>query len=192
MPPYELGTSFQPGVDSGASGPNGERQHGPRATPIQSAIKLLSLRLPSVVGAQAISPQALLQSPGSAGLGGPGGMSGGALIEWLRKQLAGAAPPDLPGSRSPGSMPSFGGPGAPSERQGGGGPAPQPVPNIPPPVIRPGEEERPPAGGSGGESGGGGSAGVSSPFDVSDQNPWLRPGRNPKLAEKYGFDIEGR
>src|SRR5688572_9588842 len=59
-----LGLSFMPGADTG----DGEADLAKGATPIQSAIKLLSLRLPSVVGAQAITPQALLEARGGQGI----------------------------------------------------------------------------------------------------------------------------
>lgn len=56
------GVSFQPG-QNGATGQQGK----PKTNGVQEAVKVLSLRLPSVVGARAIAPQALLQSPGSGG-----------------------------------------------------------------------------------------------------------------------------
>ncbi|HYE87699.1 MAG TPA: hypothetical protein VEA16_15155, partial [Vicinamibacterales bacterium] len=93
----QYGLSFQPGSD------NGQQQSGYRA-PVQQAIKLLSLRLPSVVGARAIAPQALLEGGGSQAIGGPGGLSGNALIEWLRKQMqqSGAqAPPQAQSAFQP-------------------------------------------------------------------------------------------
>src|SRR3990167_10301958 len=57
-----IGVNFQPGTD-----PNGQADSRRASTPVQEAIKVLSLRLPRVVGANAISPQALLSSPGSGG-----------------------------------------------------------------------------------------------------------------------------
>jgi hypothetical protein len=61
-----IGVSFDP-----AQRQNGNQQSGPNASTapqgIQEAIKILSLRLPRVVGANAVSPHALLNSPGSAG-----------------------------------------------------------------------------------------------------------------------------
>lgn len=60
-----IGVNFQPGSDfSGQNKPQGGTSNGGG---IQEAIKVLSLRLPRVVGAQALSPQALLTSPGSGG-----------------------------------------------------------------------------------------------------------------------------
>jgi hypothetical protein len=62
-----IGVSFDPAQEGQynqqGSGPNASS--APRG--IQEAIKILSLRLPRVVGANAVSPQALLGSPGSAG-----------------------------------------------------------------------------------------------------------------------------
>jgi hypothetical protein len=58
-----IGVNFQPGSGSGGYGnrPQGGNNN------VQEAIKVLSLRLPRVVGAQAVSPQALLSSQGSGG-----------------------------------------------------------------------------------------------------------------------------
>lgn len=60
------GASFQPG-----SVPAQEEYERPRAiagSPVQTAIRILSLRLPRVIGAPgAIAPAPLLQSPGSGG-----------------------------------------------------------------------------------------------------------------------------
>ncbi len=58
------GVSFQPGS------PDQTQNGGPKTNPsgsVQEAIKVLSLRLPKVVGAQALAPQALLGSAGSGG-----------------------------------------------------------------------------------------------------------------------------
>lgn len=57
------GVNFQPGN----AGDQQRRATGGSPDGIQEAIKVLSLRLPKVVGARAVSPQALLQSPGSGG-----------------------------------------------------------------------------------------------------------------------------
>lgn len=72
-----LGVSFQPGADQGQ-----------QRTPVQRAVQLLSLRLPTVIGAQGISPQALLQSQGGVGFGG--GMPPDAALELLRRLLGSA------------------------------------------------------------------------------------------------------
>lgn len=61
-----IGVSFQPGGERYGQQSNGG-QSGAPASNVQEAIKILSLRLPKVVGAQAVSPQALLASQGSGG-----------------------------------------------------------------------------------------------------------------------------
>ena len=62
-----IGVNFQPG-SNGQQGQNGQGQSRPSgAGGIQEAIKVLSLRLPKVVGAQASAPMPLLTSQGSGG-----------------------------------------------------------------------------------------------------------------------------
>ena len=60
-----LGVTFQPGSGSGSDG-SGTRPNGQNAG-VQEAIKVLSLRVPRVVGAQALAPSFLLNSQGSGG-----------------------------------------------------------------------------------------------------------------------------
>lgn len=57
-----------PGSAAGGSQPAGP------VNPIQDAIRVLSLKIPKVVGAAAPAPQALLNSPGMAGAGPTGGL----------------------------------------------------------------------------------------------------------------------
>src|SRR2546428_321751 len=70
-----LGLSFMPlqsdnaGYDRRRDG-SGSGAGSGSVTPIQTAIQLLSLRLPTRVSPSAIAPRALLQSQGSAGFGG--------------------------------------------------------------------------------------------------------------------------
>lgn len=59
------GVSFQPGLQDDQQ-QNGSRPSGSNQG-IQEAIKVLSLRLPKVVGAQSVAPNALLRSQGSGG-----------------------------------------------------------------------------------------------------------------------------
>ena len=89
---------------------------GPGGSPVQQAIRVLSLRMPRsprVVGAPGIAPQALLQAPGAAGIPTPPGMvpnlaagmpsgAGGAnpMLEFLRRLLSGGATPMQAGSFS--------------------------------------------------------------------------------------------
>lgn len=82
--PAGYGLSFQPGTENGNNGQS-------RVAPVQEAIRLLSLRLPTVVGARGISPQALLEGQGGAGLGGGGSVE--ALIRQLLQQMQ--MPPQL-------------------------------------------------------------------------------------------------
>jgi hypothetical protein len=140
-----LGQSFAP---LGNDDPLRESQApGGAISPVQEAIKLLSLRLPRYVGQGSPIPQGLLSSPGMAGLQGgmPGmaGQQGNPIAEMLMRMISGgfggsgsqmtqpfgAPPPKVvpgvnegepaPGSFSPGSAPL---PPAPA-------PAPPPMPN---------------------------------------------------------------
>lgn len=83
------GLSFQPGQQNVASGSQDRKVGGPQP---QSAIELLNLRLPSVVGPSAIAPQALLQSPGGMGLGGS---PNAALLLQALAALSGAQLPPM-------------------------------------------------------------------------------------------------
>lgn len=59
-----IGINFQPGATNG----------GEQGSPVQRAIKLLSLRLPEQASPSAIAPMALLQGQGGAGVGGDAGL----------------------------------------------------------------------------------------------------------------------
>lgn len=59
------GVSFQPGASDGQSQTQG-RSVSPTNS-VQEAIKVLSLRLPKVLGARSIAPSPLVNSPGSDG-----------------------------------------------------------------------------------------------------------------------------
>jgi hypothetical protein len=89
-----IGVNFQPGSGSGGGGsrptgnPNG----------VQEAIKVLSLRLPKVVGAQGIAPAPLLQSGGSNGMG--------SRVDSVVNSILGRMFPT--GQQPPSNMPSFG------------------------------------------------------------------------------------
>lgn len=60
------GISFQPTDDKGYN-PGGQPRSAAPSNPVQEAIKVLSLRLPKVVGAQGMAPSPLLTSQGSGG-----------------------------------------------------------------------------------------------------------------------------
>ena len=92
------GVNFQPGSLS-------ESPERGRSSPqsVQEAIKVLSLRLPKVVGARAMAPGQLLTSPGSGG----NPMIDSVVNQVLSRYFPTSAP-------SPGAAPAFGGPSAPS------------------------------------------------------------------------------
>ena len=93
--PNGFGLSFVPGADDQQR----QQQQGTAPSgvpPLQTAIRLLSLRLPRVGGANALAPGPLLQSAGGAGLqgalsGGAGGIGGGGplTLEQLLLRLFG-------------------------------------------------------------------------------------------------------
>lgn len=81
---YPVGLSFSPTQQNGP-------QNQPNAsalTPVQQAIKILSLRIPQQGGASAITPTALLTAPGAAGVGAGAGAAWPAdLLSLLRRLL---------------------------------------------------------------------------------------------------------
>lgn len=102
---------------------------GPTSSPIQDAIKILSLRIPRAVGASGLAPMGLLNSPGS------GGFPGGQSLESLLMRIFGQQPGMRVGSGPVASMPYGNNPGQPTLPQGpsapriipGSGPAGQPA-----------------------------------------------------------------
>jgi hypothetical protein len=102
-----IGTSFQPGKDRGEAQSESAQARGR----FQEAIRLLSLRFPKVVGAQAPAPVSLLTGPGSGGVN-----PDTALMQNLRQQMPA---PMARGQSSPMLPPS---PGAPSGPPSSGGP----------------------------------------------------------------------
>lgn len=128
--PFETpGVSFVPGQ-------NGEGGEAPQGTqPLQSAVRLLSLRLPRITGAQGLAPGQLLNAPGGMGMGGGNAMANPLFQALLR--LAGIAPggdgpagPAGPGGGGGGF--GFGGGGSPT-RVIPGEEARQPGPGLPTP-----------------------------------------------------------
>lgn len=135
----DFGLSFVPGQASpqGGGPQGGALGGGPVSPPVQQAIKMLSLRLPRVVGANAMAPGALLNAPGA------GGMNLQQLLALMFGQH-----PQGPGMGSPmgggmmgpgggGSQPAFGAPRV-IPGQGGqpGGPTPVPGPGPMNPAPR--------------------------------------------------------
>ncbi len=124
-----IGVSFLPGSETPSRHPSGDATGG---SDLAQAIKILSLRLPRVVGARAIASPRLLTSPGAAGI--PGANPHAAVFEALLKSIAGGggmSSPGMPGPSTP-SEPWTPGPdrGAPWT------PGPTP-PTIPPPFPLP-------------------------------------------------------
>jgi len=130
-----LGISFSPFGDD--KGPNADPR-APQVSP-QEAIRVLSLRVPRVVGAGSPIPSQLLNAPGGAAFGGGGGNGMGGLEELLAmlfgQRRQGAVSPGLPIDQSPGG--SLTGGIFPGMQPGAGdAPAPQPTP-APPPKFTP-------------------------------------------------------
>lgn len=130
----------QPGTGSPAGGGSN--------TPIQDAIQTLSLRIPHVVGAGALAPDALLNSPGGSAIPGGTGLTLEALLRRLFAQPGGlqGVPTGGPVASMPMSpMPGLGGaplgttPSAPplprigvgTDVPGLGAPPPAPAPPAP-------------------------------------------------------------
>jgi hypothetical protein len=65
-----IGVTFMPSEDNQAMGPRNYAANGPAGGDLADAFKILSLRLPTVLGASALSSKRLLTSPGAAGVGG--------------------------------------------------------------------------------------------------------------------------
>lgn len=208
------GVSFLPGSQDDGKNMRGERT-GVNQSPVQEAVKILSLRLPKFYGSQGLAPSLLLNSPG--GMGQPGAKGGSATAQALA-QMAGLPPSmGLPQSL----VPTLGSGGGGTDTYNGWAQhekemnQPVPAPGAPlPPRIIPGDVERPsgppaqdfttaPA-----PTGGGLAPPLSpeyqaytlanpespnawapesyqSPLAPPPASPWERPGRNPNLAEKY-------
>jgi hypothetical protein len=168
----EIGFSFAPGSnDLPMQGGMGRASVSAPA----SAVKVLSMRLPKRENPHALAPQALLQSPGSAGA--PHGFDPNILSLLMRALAPGQATAGVPVMPSGGNTFSDGlrrerGLSGINDRQMPGFET-DPLP-LPPPRIMPGEDptERTPIG--------------EPAAPTLPENPWGMPGRNPKLAEKYG------
>lgn len=83
-----IGVNFQPGQSGQQTASGGQK---PANTGVQEAIKVLSLRLPKVVGARGIAPQALLESQGG------GGRVDGVVSKIMGEMFPTGAPPAAPG-----------------------------------------------------------------------------------------------
>ena len=100
-----IGVNFQPG----ANGENGENGNGrpSSGSGVQEAIRILSLRLPRVMGAQGVAPMPLLTSQGSGG----NPRVDSIVNQVLSRVMPGQQPPMLsqPTSSAMGGGPSFSG-----------------------------------------------------------------------------------
>lgn len=120
-----FGVSFLPGGDAQYQrGQDGSM--GPGGVPVQQAIKILSMRVPRVVGQSPLAPLSLLTGPGGQGL--PPGL----LDNLLRKQMALAPAGGVPQAIVPPSLPSMAPSAAPSAM-----PAPPAIPAGVPPMAAP-------------------------------------------------------
>lgn len=92
-----IGVSFQPGQNGQQNGQAGSQ---PTGGGVQEAIKVLSLRLPKVLGAQAAVPMPLLTSQGSGG---------NPRVDSIVQQILARIMPQGPAMpMQPAGMPSFG------------------------------------------------------------------------------------
>lgn len=132
-----FGLSFSPLGDRNGGQNDPREGGGAGASPIQDAIRVLSLRIPQFAGPGSIAPQQLLNSPGAAGIAPPGGLQPGGLEQFLKflfGQMAGASGMQ-PTAPMPGGMPGAPG-GAAPPKIGPGVQAPAPggaFPEIPGP-----------------------------------------------------------
>lgn len=117
-----MGMTFAPGSN--------EMQQRPMTSqePLQEAIKLLSLRLPQIVGANSPVPAPLLQSQGGMGAD----PTGNPLLDLLRRLLGGGQAPQEMGMPSPPLGPGRTGGGVPNPEPG---PLPLPQPMPPKPRV---------------------------------------------------------
>lgn len=138
-----LGRSFAPNSDQMSQRPPG----GAGQSPVQEAVRVLSLRLPRVVGASAPAPGALMGGMGGQGLAGP---TSNPIVQQLMQMILGGQTAQqggaIPGLPVPGGMPSMpasmGGftPNIGFNTPGGGvstPPTPQTPPRPAPPAMPP-------------------------------------------------------
>lgn len=121
------GVNFQPGsYQNGENGQNGQARPG--GSGVQEAIRILSLRLPKVVGAQAISPMALLTSQGS------GGNRVDSVVNQVLSRLMPEQRPQAMGGFTPQVVGDRGGQSSPMPMPNARGPE---MPYVPPPMSAP-------------------------------------------------------
>lgn len=110
-----VGLSFSPTSDQ--TNAQSKQQTGSGLSPVQDAIRILSFRVPTVLGASAVSP---LVGLGSQPIGGGAPIDSALMQEWLRRLFGGEAGGGFGSAGQPGT----GLPPAPS----GGAPPPTPPP----------------------------------------------------------------
>lgn len=121
--PNPIGISFMPSEENQALGPQRAGLEGQGGSDLADAFKILSLRLPQVLGARSLAPQRLLTSPGSSALPPAFDPNSEIFKTLIRTMLGGMAPPaGLPGG------------------YGGGGQDPMTPPNYDPHFV-PGNEQ---------------------------------------------------
>lgn len=139
----QIGVSFIPSADN-QQAPDGPPQ-GQLSGDLAAAFKILSLRLPQVMGAHALAPNALLQSPGALGVPGalkaPGGFNPyAALFETLLKHGLGVGQPTGQPTSTTMPVPGMGGapqPMGPPPVSNYNPPAPPPMSSVPTPPAPP-------------------------------------------------------
>ena len=187
-----FGVSFLPGSQNQQNG-TGMSGRPASQSPMQEAVKILSLRLPKFYGSQSLAPAPLLQAAG--GMGQPAAR--GNVTAQALAGLAGLPPSmALPQMAAP-VLPSGGGgtettsgwasrerdinrPLAPATEPNqslfDGGTGFNPIPSQPPPPrFIPGSET----------GGGEGLSWTPPPEPERVSNPWENPKRNQSLANKY-------
>lgn len=135
----DMGMSFNPGAQTRQPGeaPTG----GAGQTPIQDAIRTLSLRIPHFRG-PGLAPQPLMASPGASGVMGGGMMGGGMpgglqqLLQQIFGQMGGGAGAQAPSASSV-PLPNF--------TPGGGGALQPPGDFAPGSYQPPAPPQQPPA-----------------------------------------------
>ena len=139
-----FGLTFAPNQQ----GPNPQQGGDPnQSAPLQEAIKVLNLRLPTVHGARGLAPAPLMQSLGSGGL--PSSMMGGGIEQMLAmlfgalRNSQGVSPQQV----NPGQQPGTGSINVPPmvpSAMGGSAPLPKFTPGIQAPGGTPNTQEPPP------------------------------------------------
>lgn len=99
-----IGITFMPNDEASAQGPRRGNLEGLT----EQVFKLLSLRLPRVVGAQSLAPQGLLQGQGAGGAAGAGGFNpNAAVFEAMLRAMGRSPSPNVTPGIGPGDRPQF-------------------------------------------------------------------------------------